>query len=79
MAAFIGGLLGGAFMGGMGVKAYAFVFGGLTTIPAFAGPTLIWYVIGLAICFFVSAAIMFVIGVDDSNQDATDAELDAAE
>lgn len=79
VAAFIGGLLGGAFMGGMGVKAYAFVFGGLTTIPAFAGPTLIWYVVGLAICFFVSAAIMFVIGVDDSNQDATDAELDAAE
>lgn len=67
VAAFIGGAAGGAFMGGMKVKAFAFVFGGLTTIPAFAGPTLIYYVIGLAICFFVSFAIMMVIGIEEEN------------
>ena len=65
VAAFIGGALGGAFMGGMGVKAYAFVFGGLTTIPAFAGPTLMYYVIGLAICFGVSTAVMMFLGIND--------------
>lgn len=65
VAAFVGGAIGGAFMGGMGVKAYAFVFGGLTTIPAFAGPTLAWYVIGLAICFVVSAVVMCVLGIEE--------------
>jgi PTS system beta-glucosides-specific IIC component len=65
ISAFVGGALGGAFMGGMGVKAYAFVFGGLTTIPAFAGPTLVFYLIGLAICFVVSTIVQLFIGVDD--------------
>lgn len=69
-AAFIGGALGGAFMGGMHVRAYAFVYGGLTTIPAFAGSTLIYYIIGLAICFFVSAGIMLILGVDDNPAEA---------
>lgn len=65
-SAFVGGALGGAFMGAMHVKAFAFVFGGLTTIPAFAGPTLIYYVIGLAICFVVSTVVQFIIGVDEN-------------
>lgn len=71
IAAFIGGALGGAFMGGMGVKAYAFVFGGLTTIPAFAGPTLLYYVIGLAICFFVSMIVMLFLGIDEDVQETS--------
>lgn len=71
IAAFIGGALGGAFMGGRGVKAYAFVFGGLTTIPAFAGPTLLYYVIGLAICFFVSMIVMLFLGIDEDVQETT--------
>lgn len=65
IAAFIGGAVGGAFMGGMGVKAFAFVFGGLTTIPAFAGETLIYYIIGLAICFGVSTIVMLFLGLDE--------------
>lgn len=79
VAAFIGGALGGAFMGGMGVKAFAFVFGGLTTIPAFAGPTLVWYVIGLVICFFVAAAVQFAIGVDDAPALKEEAEAEKLE
>jgi PTS system beta-glucosides-specific IIC component len=78
-AAFIGGAIGGAFMGGMGVKAYAFVFGGLTTIPAFAGPTLPWYVLGLAICFVVSTIAMVIMGVDDTEAIAQQAKVDALE
>ena len=68
VAAFVGGALGGAFMGGMGVKAYAFVFGGLTTIPAFAGATLVYYIIGLAICFFTAVAVMLILGVDEKEE-----------
>ena len=71
VAAFIGGALGGAFMGGMGVKAYAFVFGGLTTIPAFAGATMLYYIIGLIICFVVSTAVMLLLGVDEKVENAT--------
>ena len=69
IAAVIGGALGGAFMGGMGVKAFAFVFGGLTTIPAFAGETLISYIIGLAISFGVSTIVMLVLGLDEKTSD----------
>lgn len=55
IGAIVGGAMGGAYMGLMKVKANAFVFGALTTIPAFAGPTLLHYVIGLLICFVGSA------------------------
>lgn len=68
IAAFIGGALGGAFMGGMKVKADAFVYGELTTIPAFAGPTLLYYIIGLAICFGVSALIMMILGIQENKE-----------
>lgn len=62
IAAIIGGAAGGAYMGGNGVISNAFVFGGLTTIPAFAGDTLIHYLIGLLICFIVSAVVAFLLG-----------------
>ncbi len=68
IAAFIGGAIGGAFMGGMGVRAYAFVFGGLTTIPAFAGDTLIYYLIGLFLCFSISAIVMCILGIEESEE-----------
>lgn len=65
IAAVAGGAVGGAFIGGMHVKAFAFVFGGLTTLPAFIGSTFISYVIGLAICFAVALAITLVIGINE--------------
>ncbi|GIN63339.1 PTS beta-glucoside transporter subunit EIIBCA [Robertmurraya siralis] len=68
IAAIIGGAAGGAYMGGNGVISNAFVFGGLTTIPAFAGNTLIHYLIGLLICFVVSAVVAFVLGFKDDQE-----------
>lgn len=65
IAAVAGGAVGGAFIGGMHVKAFAFVFGGLTTLPAFVGSTFVSYVIGLAICFAVALAITLVIGINE--------------
>ena len=61
----MGAALGGAFMGAFGVVGYAFVFGGLTTIPAFAGPTLWAYVVGLAIAFVGGMILTWIFGIKD--------------
>ena len=53
IAGCLGAAMGGAFMGAFNVIGNAFVFGGLTTIPAFAGPTLWAYIVGLVIAFLV--------------------------
>ncbi|CAJ1180276.1 PTS system beta-glucoside-specific EIIBCA component [Companilactobacillus paralimentarius] len=74
IAAVAGGAVGGAFIGGMHVKAFAFVFGGLTTLPAFIGPTFVSYVIGLAICFAVAFAITLVIGINEETTTKTNAD-----
>jgi PTS system, beta-glucoside-specific IIABC component len=68
IGAIIGGAAGGAFMGGMQTKAFAFVFGGLTTLPAFVGKTFIYYAIGLAICFIVGAIATMILGFDDESE-----------
>ena len=65
VAGCIGAALGGAFMGAVNVVGYAFIFGGLTTIPAFAGPTLWAYIVGLAISFFGGMILTLIFGVKD--------------
>lgn len=65
IAAIIGGAAGGAYIGGTGTVSYAFVFGGLTTLPAFVGSTFIHYVIGLSICFIVGAIAAIILGFED--------------
>lgn len=65
VAGCLGAALGGAFMGIFGVVGYTFVFGGLTTIPAFAGPTLWAYVVGLAIAFVGGMILTWIFGVKD--------------
>ncbi len=61
----LGAALGGAFMGAFNVTGNAFVFGGLTTIPAFAGPTLWAYVLGLGISFLGGTILTFIFGIKD--------------
>lgn len=65
VSAIIGGAAGGAIMGGLKVKGYAFAFGGLTTLPAFVGKTFIPYCIGLLVCFLVACAVTLVIGIGE--------------
>ncbi|MDD3746796.1 MAG: PTS transporter subunit EIIC [Anaerostipes sp.] len=65
VAGCIGAALGGAFMGIFHTVGYAFVFGGLTTIPAFAGTTLWSYVVGLVISFVAGMVLTFVFGIKD--------------
>lgn len=66
IASMIGGAAGGAYIGGTGVISHAFVFGGLTTLPAFVGETFVHYVIGLLICFAVSAIATIMLGFEDT-------------
>lgn len=65
IAGSLGAALGGAFMGMFNVVGNAFVFGGLTTIPAFAGPTLWAYIVGLTISFVGGMILTLVFGVKD--------------
>lgn len=71
VAGCLGAALGGAFMGAFDVIGNAFVFGGLTTIPVFAGPTLWAYVIGLAISFFGGMILTLILGVKDPEAEMT--------
>lgn len=63
IAGCIGAACGGAFMGIFKTVGYSFVFGGLTTIPAFAGPTLGSYIAGIAISFFVGMLLTLLLGI----------------
>lgn len=56
----IGGAVGGAFMGFFRVSSNAFVFGGVTTIPAFVGGNLMAGIIGLLISVVVSAILAYI-------------------
>lgn len=56
----IGGAVGGAFMGFFKVSSNAFVFGGVTTIPAFVGGNLAAAIIGLLISVVVSAILAYI-------------------
>lgn len=70
IASIIGGACGGAFMGAFHVKALAFVFGGLTTLPAFVCNTFVYYLIGLLICFVVSTIATVVLGFEDPKENS---------
>ena len=65
IAGCLGAAMGGAFMGAFNVIGNAFVFGGLTTIPAFAGPTLWAYIVGLVIAFFGGMILTIILGIKD--------------
>ncbi|MDD3746792.1 MAG: beta-glucoside-specific PTS transporter subunit IIABC [Anaerostipes sp.] len=64
----IASALGGAVMGGMGVVGYAFVFGGITTIPAFMGPKILWYVVGLLTSFVMGTVLTVLFGFEKKKE-----------
>lgn len=65
IAQVIGGGIAGAFIGAMKTKAIVYVFPALTTLPAFIGDTFVYYVIGIAIAFFGTAAITYILGFEE--------------
>lgn len=71
----IAGGVGGAFMGAMKTKAIAYVFPALTTLPAFAGPTFIYYIIGIAISFFLGAILAYIVGTEEKKTENLDKSI----
>lgn len=65
IAAVLGGAISGAFMGLMGVQVNTYILASLLTLPAFFGPTFIYYIIGLVITVGVSAALTYMMGFED--------------
>lgn len=60
----VGGITG-AFMGAMQTKAIVYVFPALTTLPAFFGDTFVYYLIGISVAFFGTAALTYVLGLGE--------------
>lgn len=68
IAALIGGAIGGAYIGFQKVTAQAMVFGGLTTLPTFAGGAdgnLMHAVIGLTLCVVITAVLTYILGFEE--------------
>jgi PTS system beta-glucosides-specific IIC component len=65
VAQIIGGAVAGGFMGAMHTKAIVYVFPALTTLPAFICETFVFYIIGICIAFFLTAALTFIFGIDE--------------
>lgn len=67
IAQIIGGAVAGAFMGAMHTKAFVYVFPALTTLPAFFGDTFLYYVIGILLAFAVTAALTYILGINEAS------------
>lgn len=68
IAAVIGGAISGAFMGLMGVQVNTYILASLLTLPAFFGPTFIYYIIGLLITVGVTAVLTYFMGFEDEKE-----------
>lgn len=70
IASIIAGTLAGGFVGAMGTTVIAYVFPSITTLPAFMTDTFAYYLIGLTLSFFLSAALTYLLGFDEGNESA---------
>ncbi|WDZ59157.1 beta-glucoside-specific PTS transporter subunit IIABC [Paenibacillus polymyxa] len=61
----IGGAIGGALIGALQVKQYAFAFAGVLAFPTFFGTTFWWYVLGVLVSIMISALIVIFFGFED--------------
>ena len=75
IAQVIAGGIAGAFMGMFQTKAMVYVFPALTTLPAFVGDTFVYYLIGIAMAFFLSAILTYILGFED--EEVTDELTDS--
>ncbi|EME7221469.1 PTS glucose transporter subunit IIA [Enterococcus faecium] len=76
----VGGITG-AFMGMMQTKAIVYVFPALTTLPAFFGDTFVYYLIGISVAFFGTAALTYVLGLGEegTKEQLSESESEALE
>lgn len=79
IAQVIGGAIAGAFLGATQTKAIVYVFPALTTLPAFFGDTFVYYCIGIAGAFFLTAALTYFIGFDEKLDDVSEQTAESIE
>ena len=65
IAQVIGGGIAGAFMGMMKTKAIVYVFPALTTLPAFLGNTFVYFLIGIALAYGITATLTWFLGFEE--------------
>lgn len=66
----VGGAVGGAIAGAFGVKASAFAFPALTTLPVFWQQSFVAFLVSLAVSFVMGFVLTLVVGFDDSKLEA---------
>lgn len=68
----VGGAVGGAIAGAFGVKASAFAFPALTTLPVFWQQSFVAFLVSLAVSFVMGFVLTLVVGFDDSKLESAD-------
>lgn len=65
IAQVIGGVIGGAFIGAMHSTVIAYVFPAVTTLPAFATDTFVYFLIGITASFVITAVLTYILGFEE--------------
>lgn len=65
IAQIIGGVIGGAFIGAFHSTVLAYVFPAVTTLPAFATDTFVYFLIGITAAFIITAVLTYIFGFEE--------------
>ncbi|WP_410514065.1 beta-glucoside-specific PTS transporter subunit IIABC [Paenibacillus sp. BR2-3] len=68
IAQVIGGVIGGAFIGAMHSTVLAYVFPAITTLPAFATDTFVYFIIGITASFVITAILTYILGFEEPSE-----------
>lgn len=78
IAQVIGGVVGGAFIGAMHATVLAYVFPAVTTLPAFATDTFVYFLIGIGLSFVISAVLTYILGFEEQAEEPQSLEQPVA-
>ncbi|MGZ7445091.1 beta-glucoside-specific PTS transporter subunit IIABC [Paenibacillus sp. TH7-28] len=65
IAQIIGGVIGGAIIGAFHTTVLAYVFPAVTTLPAFATDTFVYFLIGITASFVITAVLTYILGFEE--------------
>lgn len=65
IAQIIGGVIGGAIIGAFHTTVLAYVFPAVTTLPAFATDTFVYFLIGITVSFVITAVLTYILGFEE--------------
>ncbi|GJM74027.1 PTS beta-glucoside transporter subunit EIIBCA [Paenibacillus macerans] len=79
IAQIIGGVIGGAIIGAFHTTVLAYVFPAVTTLPAFATDTFVYFLIGITASFVITAVLTYILGFEEQIDEGTSKSPAAAE